>query len=116
MGTIKRSNSKLKNEERPSTAPAKDNKPDEKNLTGGFSMKRLPSPAVKCKRYLILANNLLSNTTKNSAPNYNNNNNKYRSQSPANPIMKSSSLNGNKIGLGNSLKTLPMNILKKKWK
>ena len=48
MGTIKRSNSKQKNEDRPSTAPAKENKPQEKNLSGHSSLKRLPSPAVKC--------------------------------------------------------------------
>jgi hypothetical protein len=47
LGTIKRSNSKPK-EERPSTAPAKENKPEEKNFSGHSSLKRLPSPAVKC--------------------------------------------------------------------
>lgn len=49
MGTIKRSNSKPSKDERPSTAPAKENKPEEKNLSGHSSLKRLPSPAVKCK-------------------------------------------------------------------
>lgn len=47
MGTIKRSSSKP-TEERPSTAPAKENKPDDKNFSGHSSLKRLPSPAVKC--------------------------------------------------------------------
>lgn len=53
-GMIKRSNSKPK-DDRPSTAPAKENKLEEKNLSGNSSLKRLPSPAVKCKFFLIFS-------------------------------------------------------------
>jgi hypothetical protein len=53
IGSIKRSNSKPK-DERPSTAPAKENKPEEKNLSGHSSLKRLPSPAVKCNHFCKL--------------------------------------------------------------
>lgn len=55
-GTIKRSNSNkrpndnnLGPNERPSTAPQKNEKLEEKNLNQQGSMKRLPSPNVKCK-------------------------------------------------------------------
>jgi hypothetical protein len=106
LGTIKRSNSKPQKEERPSTAPAKENKNEEKNLTGNSSLKRLPSPAVK-------SNNLLSNTVKNFPTS---SSTKYRSQSPANLPMKTNTINNNKIGLSNSLKGMPINNLMKKWK
>jgi hypothetical protein len=52
-GTIKRSNSKTKSEQgdRPSTAPQKENE-----KTSNPAMKRLPSPNLKCKIYINLAN------------------------------------------------------------
>ena len=53
LGTIKRSNSLKKNEssDRPSTAPSKQDNEDEnkKKLYGNNSLKRLPSPNIKCK-------------------------------------------------------------------
>lgn len=54
-GTIKRSSSSKINtdnigpNDRPSTAPQKNNKPDERGLNPNNSLKRLPSPNVKCK-------------------------------------------------------------------
>jgi len=46
-GTIKRSNSKQKNEanDRPSTAPQKEK--DQNQINTGSSLKRLPSPMIK---------------------------------------------------------------------
>ncbi len=44
-GTIKRSNSKV--EDRPSTAPQKEEKREDRTLQGHSSLKRLPSPGVK---------------------------------------------------------------------
>jgi len=114
FGTIKRSNSKPQKEERPSTAPAKENKIEEKpTLTGNNSMKRLPSPAIKSNN----PNSLLSNTTKNYS-NYSSTGSKpYRSPSPANPMMRpNNTLSNNKIGLSNSLKGMPINNMMKKWK
>lgn len=55
-GTIKRSSSNKKNDviqgvnERPSTAPQKNDKNQERPLNPQGSMKRLPSPNVKCKK------------------------------------------------------------------
>ena len=53
MYGIKRSNSNLKKEERPSTAPAKESKDKDvsnnKGLSGSSSIKRLPSPQIKSK-------------------------------------------------------------------
>jgi len=53
-GTIKRSNSIKKQDifgpnDRPSTAPQKNDKLEERSLNPNGSMKRLPSPNVKCK-------------------------------------------------------------------
>ena len=52
-GTIKRSSSNKQTEQgpndRPSTAPQKNDKKDERTLTHHNSMKRLPSPNIKCK-------------------------------------------------------------------
>jgi len=108
LGTIKRSNSKPSKEERPSTAPAKDNKNQDKNLTNNSSLKRLPSPAVKSNTN----SNLLSNTVKNYPTS---GSSKYRSQSPAIPL-KANTINNNKIGMSNSLKGMPVNSMMKKWK
>lgn len=52
-GTIKRSNSNKKQDnsgpnDRPSTAPQKNDKLEERSLNPNGSMKRLPSPNVKC--------------------------------------------------------------------
>lgn len=55
-GTIKRSSSTKKSNdiqgvnERPSTAPQKNDKIQEKSLNPQNSLKRLPSPVVKCKK------------------------------------------------------------------
>ena len=53
-GTIKRSSSKNKNEsnDRPSTAPQKEY--EKTQVTGNSSLKRLPSPNLKCKFIIIL--------------------------------------------------------------
>jgi len=53
-GTIKRSNSNKKQDnsgpnDRPSTAPQKNDKLEERSLNPNGSMKRLPSPNIKCK-------------------------------------------------------------------
>ena len=53
-GTIKRSSSNKKQDnsgpnDRPSTAPQKNDKLEERSLNPNGSMKRLPSPNVKCK-------------------------------------------------------------------
>ena len=45
---IKRENSIVKKEDRPSTAPSKESK-DPKQLASHNSLKRLPSPNIKCK-------------------------------------------------------------------
>lgn len=55
-GTIKRSNSNKRQDnsgpnDRPSTAPQKNDKMEERGLNPNGSMKRLPSPSVKCKFY-----------------------------------------------------------------
>ena len=58
-GTIKRSSSNKKNDgiqavnERPSTAPQKNDKNEDRQLNPQGSMKRLPSPNVKCKKKLF---------------------------------------------------------------
>lgn len=56
-GTIRRSSSNKRTEQgvnsRPSTAPHKNDKNEEKTLTHHNSMKRLPSPNVKCKLILF---------------------------------------------------------------
>ncbi len=51
MGTIKRSNSKQKQEERPSTAPDKESR--DNKYSAQPAMERLPSPAVKCNSKLM---------------------------------------------------------------
>jgi len=52
-GTIKRSSSNKRTDngpnDRPSTAPQKNDKNEPKSLNHNNSMKRLPSPNVKCK-------------------------------------------------------------------
>ena len=53
-GTIKRSSSNKRTDqgpnERPSTAPQKNDKNEERSLNHNNSMKRLPSPNVKCNK------------------------------------------------------------------
>lgn len=58
-GTIKRSNSNKRTDnngpnDRPSTAPQKNDKLEERGLNPNGSMKRLPSPNVKCNFENIL--------------------------------------------------------------
>ena len=112
-GTIKRSTSNKRTDngpnDRPSTAPQKNDKNQEKTLTHHNSMKRLPSPNVKCKNflyfYLFLANNSFGNSSKNMSTtgiNYA----KYRSPSPQTGTKNSTIVMG-------SIKPTGM---KKKWK
>lgn len=57
-GTIKRSNSRSKTEgnpnDRPSTAPQKENDKHQGYGSSHGPMKRLPSPNLKCKNFIYL--------------------------------------------------------------
>jgi hypothetical protein len=84
-GTIKRSNSRV--EDRPSTAPQKDDKREDRTLQGHSSLKRLPSPAVK---------SMGMNGSSKNLPQPG----KYRSPSP----YTSSNLNINRSNVTSSIK------------
>lgn len=104
-GTIKRSNSNSKKNtsiERPSTAPQKNDKNEDKVLTSHSSLKRLPSPNIKCKDYLFNVASSMNNSVKNIDTGINMA--KYRSPSPATMNKSSTITMGSLKTAGNKTK------------